>query len=211
MCGGAAPVHHGHSILPGSKLSCLLLRSVLQDAPSEVTNIHPPLKRRVFVHDITAFKNGRKQGVGGDGRKGSEEVEERRWRRMARSCRSLKEGKEGKNKATTSCRYLSGGEAAGMQRERSSCFGKECGKAGGGLENEKPAPGSEGEGEKKTVRREMLSNQESRVFSEKIHENWCEEVVEDGFWSPRERGGGQAFGIAPTERLKLRRQMAAAG
>ena len=37
------------------KWICLLLRSVLQDALSEVTNIYPPLKLRVFVDDITAF------------------------------------------------------------------------------------------------------------------------------------------------------------
>ena len=37
------------------KWICLLLRSVLQDALSEVTNIYPPLKLRVSVDDITAF------------------------------------------------------------------------------------------------------------------------------------------------------------
>ena len=54
-----------------------------------------------------------------------------------------------------------------MQQKTRSFFGKECGKAGSGLENESPATGSEGEGEKKKVRCEMLSNQENRVFSEK--------------------------------------------
>ena len=72
-----------------------------------------------------------------------------------------------------------------MQQKTRSCFGKECGKAGSGLENENPATGSEGEGEKKKVRCEMLSNQENRVYSEKTHETWCGEVVEDGF-GPRE-------------------------
>ena len=37
-----------------SKWSCLLLRRVLQDSLSEVTKNYPPLKLRVFVHDITA-------------------------------------------------------------------------------------------------------------------------------------------------------------
>ena len=37
------------AILPGSKWSCLLLSVVLQDALSEVTEIYPPLKLRVFV------------------------------------------------------------------------------------------------------------------------------------------------------------------
>ena len=37
------------AIWPGSKWSCLLLSIVLQDALSEVTEIYPPLKLRVFV------------------------------------------------------------------------------------------------------------------------------------------------------------------
>ena len=37
------------AILPGSKWSCLPLRSVLQDASSEATKIYPPLKLMVFV------------------------------------------------------------------------------------------------------------------------------------------------------------------
>ena len=48
------PLETTTAILPGSKWSCLLLRIVLQDAPSEVTNFNPPLKFRVFVDDITA-------------------------------------------------------------------------------------------------------------------------------------------------------------
>ena len=56
----------------GQKGSCLLLGSVLQAALSEATKIYPPLKMRVFVDDITAFMNGRKQEVGGDCREGSE-------------------------------------------------------------------------------------------------------------------------------------------
>ena len=49
-------------ILPGSKWSCLLLRIVSQDALSEVTQIYPPLKLRVFVDDITAPFGGKEQG-----------------------------------------------------------------------------------------------------------------------------------------------------
>ena len=60
--------------LPGSKWSSLLLRIVLQDALSEVTQIYPPLKLRVFVHNITAQVKGRNKG-GGKGKKGDEEAE----------------------------------------------------------------------------------------------------------------------------------------
>ena len=54
----AEPLWTSTAILPGSKWSCLLLRSVLQDALSEVANIHLPLKLRVFVDDITALLMG---------------------------------------------------------------------------------------------------------------------------------------------------------
>ena len=54
------------AILPGSKWSCLLLRSVLQDALSEVLKIHPPLKLKVFVDDITAMATWRQvRGLAG--------------------------------------------------------------------------------------------------------------------------------------------------
>ena len=50
----AEPLETITAILPGSKWSCLLLRIVLQDAPSEVTNFDPSPKLRVIVDDITA-------------------------------------------------------------------------------------------------------------------------------------------------------------
>ena len=40
------------AILRGSKWSCFLHRKLLQDAPSEVTQIYPPLKLRASVGDI---------------------------------------------------------------------------------------------------------------------------------------------------------------
>ena len=39
------------AILPGSKWSCFLLRTVLQDALSEVMKVNPLLKPKVFVDD----------------------------------------------------------------------------------------------------------------------------------------------------------------
>ena len=49
---GAAPNHHGHP--PWLEMERLLLRSVLQDALSEVVKVHPPTKLKVFVDNITA-------------------------------------------------------------------------------------------------------------------------------------------------------------
>ena len=43
------------AILSGSKLICLFLRIVFQDALSEVTQVYLPLKLRVFVDDSPAL------------------------------------------------------------------------------------------------------------------------------------------------------------
>ena len=49
----AKPLQTITAVLLGSKLTCLLLRIVLQDALSESTNQYPPLKLMVFVDDTT--------------------------------------------------------------------------------------------------------------------------------------------------------------
>ena len=51
----AEPLRTITTSLPRLKWSCLLLRIVLQDALSEVTNNYTPLKLRVFVDDTTAL------------------------------------------------------------------------------------------------------------------------------------------------------------
>ena len=55
----AEPLRTITVILPVSKLSCLLLRIVLQDALSEVTKIYLTLMLRVFVADIRAIFKGK--------------------------------------------------------------------------------------------------------------------------------------------------------
>ena len=74
----AEPLRTITAMLPGSKWSCLLLRIVLQDALREVTQIHLPLKLRVFVDDITAPLMGKKKEVAKDGKKKGDEEAERR-------------------------------------------------------------------------------------------------------------------------------------
>ena len=62
----------------GQKWSCLLLRFVLQDALSKVTQIYPLLKLMVFVDDITAFFKGRNKLLAGKVMRNlKEEVEEK--------------------------------------------------------------------------------------------------------------------------------------
>ena len=47
------------------------------------------------------------------------------------------------------------------------------------------------------------------MFSAESNETWCEEVVDDRL-VPARVWGGQAVVMSPTDRLKLRRRMAAA-
>ena len=93
------------TILPWSKWSCLLMRVLLQEALSEVTHIHPPLKLRVFVDDITAFMNGRNKELMEMAEKVLKNVK-RELEEKGLKLSITEGGKEGKSKAMTSCRYL---------------------------------------------------------------------------------------------------------
>ena len=59
----AEPLTTITAILSGSTWSCLLLRFMLQDALSEVTNIYTTLKLSFFVDDITALVKGKNEEV----------------------------------------------------------------------------------------------------------------------------------------------------
>ena len=78
-----------------------------------------------------------------------------------------------------------------MQQERRSGCGDECRNAWSGLENENV--------EKKEVRGEILAHQEFRIFQKNFMKTGVTRV-----WK------GRAVDIALSDRLKLRRQMAAA-
>ena len=67
--------------------------------------------------------------------------------------------------------------------------------------------GAKEESNKKLVRCEVFLRQEESRFPQKLNEDWCEEVVEDGFGPC---GVWQGLGISLAERWKLEQQMAAA-
>ena len=108
----AEPLQTRTAILPASKWSCLLLRVVLQDAQSEVTQIYPPLKLRVFVGDIMTSMNGRNKELVEMAeellKKLTIEVRRRAW-----SYRLLKEGmKERARRSLPARRWRSSRNAA---------------------------------------------------------------------------------------------------
>ena len=98
---------------------------------------------------------------------------------------------------------------SGMQQERRSGCGDECRNAWSRLENENQAAGSERKVEKKEVRGEILVYQENRIFQKSHLRTGVRKLSRTGL-VPARAWGGQTVGIAPAERLKLRRQIAAA-
>ena len=93
------------AILQGSKWSCLLLRVLLLDALSEVTEVYPLLKLRVFVDDITVLLHGRNKELV----EMAEKVLKKKKREKEEKSLKLsitEGGKDGKSKAITSCKHL---------------------------------------------------------------------------------------------------------
>ena len=105
--------------------------------------------------------------------------------------------------------WFSGRRAASMQQGRWSDDGRQCGNAGSRLENQSQEFGSEGKSEKNEVQSEILAYQEEQSLPEELHEGGVKKLLRAGM-VPARTWGAHAAGMAPTERLKLRRQMAAA-
>ena len=95
-----------------------------------------------------------------------------------------------------------------MQQER-SCFGHECSNAGSGLKNENQAAGSESEGEKKKCDVRFSIIRKHRVCQNNYMRTGVRKLLSTALVLAR-AWRGQAVGLAPSERLKLRRQMTAA-
>ena len=192
-------------ILPGSKLGCLLLRIVLQDALSDVTSMFLPLKLRVFVDDITAIVIGRNKEV--------VEMAENVLKKFKREVDGkglqlliAEGGKEGKSKVITSCRY--GRSCFRCAARKKEWFWRRVSTMQGvDLENENQAAGSGRKVETKEVRGQILANKKGS--SRKLHEKWVRKLLRTGLGLAR-AWRGQAVGIAPTEMLRLRRHMVAA-
>ena len=79
-----------------------------------------------------------------------------------------------------------------------------------GFENKSQEVGSEGKCKKEEVQSEILAQQEEYGLPEELHEGGGQEVVTGGCMVPARTWRVHAVGLAATERLKLRRQMAAA-
>ena len=114
----AKPLRTITAILPGSKWSCLL-RIVLQDALSEVTNIYPPLKLRVFVDDISALLMGKNKVVA----EMAEKVMKRRREEVEEKGLKLSITGNGEKEQDDCVVWFLGRRAASMQQRRRSDLG----------------------------------------------------------------------------------------
>ena len=96
-----------------------------------------------------------------------------------------------------------------MQQASRSRTCHQCGNIRSGLANETEAVGSKRESERVEVRCEVFRCQEESRLSEELFEVGVSKLIRMGLVFVRVLGK-QAVGISPAERLKLRRQMAAA-
>ena len=85
--------------------SCLLLRIVLQDASSEVTQIYPPVKLRVFEDDITALSRERNRDKAEIAKKVMKKLKEE-VEKKGLKLSVTENGKEEKSKKIASCGFL---------------------------------------------------------------------------------------------------------
>ena len=68
---------------------------------------------------------------------------------------------------------------------------------------------SEEKARKKKCKVRFLLKKKEQSLPKELHESGCQEDAENGYGTSKDLGV-HAVGMAPTERLKLRRQMAAA-
>ena len=104
------------AILSGSTWSCLLLDFVLQDAFSEVMKVYPPLKRKVFVDDITAFMEGKNKELPGFVKNVLQSIKREVEEKGPKL--SIAEGGQEEEKQSDRAMQLSGRKVSGMQQER---------------------------------------------------------------------------------------------
>ena len=136
----AEPLQSITAILPGSKWSCLLLRTVLQDALRKVVKVVPPLKLKVFVEDITALMEVRYNELAGI----AEKVLMSTKGKVEENCFKLSNtegGKVGLSKVMALCGYLE--EKFWECNKKENRIGDKRGNVRSGLE----AAGSKRDGE----------------------------------------------------------------
>ena len=190
----AEPLRTLTAILPGSSI-------VLQDALSEGVKIYPPLKLRVFVDGITALLKGRNKEVAEKAKKVMKKLKEE----VEKKCLTLsvtENGKEGKSKMIASCGFL--------ENEL-----RQCSKVGGvtmadsvktlgvDLRRVKKA-GSQRRSKEEEVQCEM-----NGAFQKNYMKVGAKKLLRAGM-VPASTWRAHAVEMCPSERLKLRRQVAAA-
>ena len=141
--------HDHHGYLPGSKWSCLLLRIVLQDAVSEVTNFYTPLKLRVFLGDTSALLMERNREVAEMAKKVMKKLKKRE--RKALKLSVTEDGKEGKSKLVASCGFLEN-EVRQSSREEGVTLADSVETLGGDLRTRANMLGAKEKARRKSVR-----------------------------------------------------------
>ena len=199
----AEPLQTITAILPGSKWSCLHLRIVLQDALSEVMKVYPTLKLKVFVDELTAFMVERNKELASIAEKVlkliKEEVQENGFEVVNRRRRERKQEQR-------HCLVIwkrSSRNAFFFQKNK-----RQASKTPGvNLRTRQLGAKVEERRKKCDVRFSLI--RKNRAFQKNYMRTGVRKLLRTGLVTAR-AWGGRTVGIATTERLKLRRQMAAA-
>ena len=152
-----------------------------------VTKIYPPLKLRIFVDDITALPKVKNSEVVEMAKKVMKNLKEEVDRKGFKLS-VTENGKEGKSKMITSCSFLDN-EMRQYSKEEGVTMTESV--------------------ERKKCKVRFSITKKNKAFQRSYMKVGVKKWLRAGM-VPARTWGAHAVGMSPTERLKLRRQMAAA-
>ena len=204
MRGGAAPDHHGHLARVQVELFTFTHCSA---RCVERSHIYPSLKLRVFVDDITALVKGSNEDVAEVAKKvmkkSKEEVEKKGLKLSVTD-----NGKVGKSKVIASCGFLEN-ELSQFSKEEGVTLADSVETLGVDLRTRVERLGAKEKARRKTCMVRFSSIKKNKAFQKNYMEVGVKKLLRAGMM-PARTWGVHAVGVSLTERLKLRRQMAAA-
>ena len=188
-----------------SKWSCLLLRIVLQDALSEVTKIYHPLKLRIFVDDITALFKGENREIAEMAKKVMKKLKDVEEKGLKLSV--TEHGKEGTSMMIASCGFLENELRQFSGEGVTLAFSVET--LGVDLRTRVKMLGAKEKSRRKKCNVRFSLTNKNKAFQKSYMKVVVNKLLRAGMM-PARAWGVHAVEMSLTERLKLRRQMAAA-
>ena len=202
----ADPLKTMTAILPGSKWSCLLLRVVLQVALGEVTKTYLLMKLRVFVDDITVLLKGVNREVAEAAKKVMKKLKEEIEKKSLKLS-VTENGKKGKSKMIASCGFLE--DELRQSSKQGVTLADSVETLGVDLRTRVKRLGAKEKERRNKCKERFSIIKKNKAFQKSYIKVGVIKLLRAGMVQAR-TWREHAVGMAPTERLKLRRQMAAA-